>query len=39
MKKYALVLVIGLMFLLAACGNSGSGSDDKNQKARTLKIQ
>ncbi|MCD8830225.1 ferrated catecholamine ABC transporter substrate-binding lipoprotein SstD [Staphylococcus gallinarum] len=37
MKKYALVLVIGLMFLLAACGNSGSGSDDKKSESKDTK--
>ncbi|MCG7340053.1 siderophore ABC transporter substrate-binding protein [Staphylococcus sp. ACRSN] len=41
MKKYALVLIIGLMFLLAACGN-GSSDDKKSEKKdtkETVKIE
>ena len=42
MKKYALILIVGLMVLLAACNNNKS-SDDKSTKSEskndTVKIE
>ena len=46
MKKFALFMVIGLMFLLVACSNGGSddkkSSDtksDSNESNKTVKIE